>query len=174
MPLIAGYQVVDAGRVRAFQELVVVGILRNLDCTRGINELRMVLYELEELLPKASSDFEFRAREDFPVFRENGAADVQPGGSGHRKHEHGALESVRFQSRRDEDICVKDEPKRDHWRTDHRCTNQPRFGFCARVALRVALMTPSIWLELSVFVPLRRDSSPISLSTSGSGAASRT
>src|SRR5882762_748351 len=46
MPLVAGYQVVDASRVGAFQELVVVGILRNLERTRGVNELRMVLYEL--------------------------------------------------------------------------------------------------------------------------------
>src|SRR5437899_5179935 len=122
MPLVTSYQIVDAGCVRAFQVLVVVGILRNLKLKRGINDLRMVLYELKELLPKASADFEFRAREDFPVFRENGFGDVQPGGSGHRKHEHGALESVRFQSRRDEDICVDDEPERDHWRTDHRCT----------------------------------------------------
>ena len=114
MPLVAGYQVIYAGRVRAFQELVVVGIPCNLECTRGVNEQGMVLYELEQLLPKASSDFEFRAREDFPVFRDNGFADVQPGGSGHRKHEHGALESVRFQSRRDEDICVNDEAERDH------------------------------------------------------------
>jgi len=114
MPLAAGYQVIYAGRVRAFQELVVVGIPCNLECTRGVNEQGMVLYELEQLLPKASSDFEFRAREDFPVFRENGVADVQLGGSGHRKHEHSALESVRFQSRRDKDICVKDEPERDH------------------------------------------------------------
>src|SRR5258708_8286403 len=114
MPLVAGYQVVNASRVRAFQELVVVGILRNLERTRGVNELRMVSYELEQLLPKASADLEFRARENLPVFRENGFADVQPGRSGQRKHEHGALESVRFQSRRDEDICINNEAERDH------------------------------------------------------------
>jgi hypothetical protein len=34
-------------------------------------------------------------------------------------------------------------------------------------------MTRSIWLKLSVSVPLRRDSPPISLSTSGTGVASR-
>jgi len=44
MPLVAGYQIVDPSRVRAFQELVVVGILRNLQRTHGINELRMILY----------------------------------------------------------------------------------------------------------------------------------
>ena len=31
----------------------------------------MVLYELEKLLPKAPADFEFPAREDLTVFREN-------------------------------------------------------------------------------------------------------
>jgi hypothetical protein len=33
-------------------------------------------YELEQLLPKACADFEFRARENFLVFREDGFADV--------------------------------------------------------------------------------------------------
>jgi len=57
----------------------------------------MVLYKLEELELKAFANFEFRTREDFAVFRENGFGDVQAGGLGHCEHEHGALESVRFQ-----------------------------------------------------------------------------
>ena len=170
MSLVAGYQIVDAGRVRAFQELVVVGILRNLERTHGVNELRMVLYELEELLPKASADLEFRAREDFPVFREKynlaglviaSTSTVRWSPSGFR-----AAETRIFVSMTSRSGII--------WSTGHRCLNQRRFVFCARLALRVALMTSSIWLELSVFVPLRRDSSPITLSTSGSGAASRT
>ncbi len=72
----------------------------------------------------------------------------------------GTLESVRFQSSRDEDVGINNKPERDH----------PRLGFCARAAL----MTWSIWRELSLSVPLRCDSSPITRSTSGSGAASRT
>jgi len=68
------------------------------------------------------------------------------------KHEDGTLESVRFQGSRDEDIGIANKPKRDH----------PRLDFFARVAL----MTWSIWRELSVSVPLRCDSSPITRSTS--------
>jgi len=99
VPLVTGYEVIGAGRVGAFQELVVVGVLRNLERMSRANELRTVLDELEELLPKASADFEFGAREDFPIFRENGWGDIQPGGFRHRKHEHSALESVRLQDR---------------------------------------------------------------------------
>jgi len=96
MPLVAGYQIVDASRVRAFQELVVVGILRNMERARGVNELRTVLYHLKELSPKASADLELRARENLPVFRKNGFADEEPGWSGHGEHEHGTLESIWF------------------------------------------------------------------------------
>ena len=160
MPLVPCDQVVGAGGVRAFQELVVVGIIRNLNCTRRLNQMRMAPYELEKLLPKASADIEFRTREHFPVFRKNGIGDVEPGRLSRRKHENGALESVRFQSCRHQDIAVNYKPERDH----------RRFGFC----LRAALMISSMRRELSLSVPLRRDSSPISLSTSGSGAARRT
>src|SRR5579862_8688932 len=117
--------------------------------------MRSVLYELKHLQPKAPAYFELSPRENSPVFCKNGLADIQPGRSRHREHQHGALEPVWFQSRRDQDVCVNDEAKRDH-----RC-----FVFCARAAL----ITRSIWREVMAFVPLRRDSSPISLSTSGSG-----
>src|ERR1700675_3485333 len=49
MPLVAGYQIVDAGRFRAFQELVVVGIFRNLERALGVNDLSVVLYKLKQL-----------------------------------------------------------------------------------------------------------------------------
>ena len=160
MPLVAGNQVVSAGGVSALQEVVVVRIPGDLEPTHWVHKLRMILYELEKLLAKASSDLEFPARKNFAVFRQNCIGDVEPGGFGQRNHKYCALKSVRFQSRRNDDMCVDDEPERNH----------RRFGFCARVAL----MTRSIWLDLSLFVPFRRDSIPISASTSGSGAARRT
>jgi len=83
MALVAGDQVVGAGGVGTFQEFVVVGILRYLKRTGRGHDLRMVLDELEEVLPKASTDIEFRTRQDFPVFRENGFGVIQPGGLGH-------------------------------------------------------------------------------------------
>ena len=125
MPLVAGDQVVGTGGVGALQKLIVVGILRDVEHARRVHELRMILYELKKLLAKASADFKFTACHDFPVFRENGWGDVEAGGFRHRKHEHSALEAVRFQCRRDEDICVNNEPERNH----------RRFGFRARTAL---------------------------------------
>src|SRR5271157_91420 len=72
MPLVAGYQVIGAGCVRAFQELVIVGISCNLHHPRGSDQLRMIPYELEELLPKAAPDLEFRASEHLTVLGKNG------------------------------------------------------------------------------------------------------
>src|SRR5258708_5831385 len=120
----------------------------------------MVLDQIEELLPEALADFEFRPRKHFLVFREDGGGNVQPGGLGDRKKEDSTLEPVRFQGSRDDDVGINDEPKRDH----------PRFGFCARVALT----TWSICRDVILSVPLRCDSSPSARSTSGSGAARRT
>jgi PAS domain S-box-containing protein len=61
MPLVAGHQVVGTGSIGALQKLVVAGVLRGLERTRWADELRTVLYELEELLPESPADFKFRA-----------------------------------------------------------------------------------------------------------------
>ena len=116
-----GHQVVGAGGVGAFQKLVVVGVLCDLERARGLYDLRMVLDEIEELLPEALADFQLRAREHFPVFRNNGVGNVQPGRFGDRKQEDGALESVRLERRRDDDVGIDHQPERDH----------PRLGFCS-------------------------------------------
>ncbi len=87
--------------------------------------MRLALDELEELFPESLSDFQLRAREHFPVFRNNGGGNVQPGRFGDRKQENAALESVRFEGRRDDDIGVDNQPERDH----------PCLGFSARAAL---------------------------------------
>lgn len=67
MPCVAGDQVVGAGGVGAFEEAVVVAIRRNVERTRRVNQLRAVPYELEELLPKAEADFQFRGWGARPV-----------------------------------------------------------------------------------------------------------
>jgi hypothetical protein len=121
MSLVSGYQVVGPRGVGAFKKFVVVRIFRDLERTRSGNDLRMVLYELEELLPKAPADFEFQARENLTVFRENGFGDIQSGRFDNRKQEHGALKSVRFQGRGDEDIGIDDEAERDHLSSTVRC-----------------------------------------------------
>jgi hypothetical protein len=61
MPLVAGDQVVGAGGVGAFHELIVVGILRDLQPKCRSHELRPVPDELEKMLAKASTNLEFPA-----------------------------------------------------------------------------------------------------------------
>lgn len=61
MPLVASDQVIGASSIGAFQELVVVGILRDLKRSRRMHELRMILYELEKLPAKAPADAKFPA-----------------------------------------------------------------------------------------------------------------
>jgi hypothetical protein len=96
---VARDQVVGPGSIRALHELVVAGIVRNLQDAHGFDQVRAVRQQLEELLPKSFADFEFWPRENFAVLRKNGVSDIQPGWSGHCQHEHGALQSVRFQNR---------------------------------------------------------------------------
>jgi hypothetical protein len=86
------------GQHRRTPETCRRGVLRDLERIRWADELRTVLYELEELLPGSPADFKFRAREHLAVFRENGFGDIQPGRFRDRKHEDGTLESARFQS----------------------------------------------------------------------------
>ena len=125
MPLIAGHEIVGAGSIGALQKLVVAGVLRDLERMRRPDQLRMVPYELEELLAEPLANFKFRAGEHFAVFRENGFGDVQPGRFGNREHEDRSLKSIRFKCRRDEYVGINNKPERDH----------PRLGFGARVAL---------------------------------------
>jgi hypothetical protein len=108
----------------------------------------------------AFADSEFGASKYGPIFFKNRFGDIQSGWFGHGKPKCGSLKPIWFQGCRNEDIGVNDQPERDH----------PRFDFCVRAALTIR----SICLELSLSVPLRRDSSPIILSTSGSGVARRT
>jgi hypothetical protein len=96
---VARDQVVGPSSIRTFHALVVVGIFRNLQDTHGFDQVRAFRQQLEELLPKSFADFEFWPRENFAVLRKNGVCDIQPGWPGHCQHEHGALQSVRFQSR---------------------------------------------------------------------------
>ncbi|SRR6266849_7167012 len=51
---------VGTGSIGALQKLVVAGVLRDLKRMRWADELRTVLYELEELLPGSPADFKFR------------------------------------------------------------------------------------------------------------------
>ena len=61
MPQIASHQLVGMGNFGALKKLVVAGVLRDLECVCRADELRTVLYELEELLPESAADFKFGA-----------------------------------------------------------------------------------------------------------------
>jgi hypothetical protein len=59
IPQVAGYEVIGTRGIGAFHEDIVVGIAGNLQRPRRRYELGPVLYELDELLLEAPSDFEF-------------------------------------------------------------------------------------------------------------------
>lgn len=160
MPLVAGHQVVSARGVGAFQKFVVVRVARHLERSRGPDAAGMALDELQDLLAEAFADLQLRACEHFPIFVHNRFADVEPGRFGDRQQEDGTLEAVRFERCRNYNVGVDHQPERDH----------PRL----RLAARAALISSSICRDVSLSVPLRRDSSPITRRTSGSGAARRT
>ena len=70
--------------------------------------------ELKELMLKSLANLKLRARKHLPVLSENCIGNVQPGRFGSRKQEDGPRQPVWFQSRRNEDVSVDDEPERDH------------------------------------------------------------
>lgn len=86
--------------------------------------------ELEQLLAKPLADFQFRASQNKPVFREDRLRQVHPSWFRGRQQKRGSLESVRFQGGGYKNVRVEHQPKGDHfW-----------MGF----ALRAALMILSI------------------------------
>lgn len=60
MPLISRHQVVGACPIGAFNEHVVPRVGGDLTETRGCHHVSMVLDQLQELLPQAFADLEFR------------------------------------------------------------------------------------------------------------------
>ena len=60
MTLVAGYEIVRAGGIGAFEEDVVGGVGGDLKRLRGRDEVGAVLKELKELKPESSTYAEFR------------------------------------------------------------------------------------------------------------------
>jgi len=60
MALVAGHQVVGASGIGALQKLIVARVLRDPERARRLDESRMILYELEKLMPETPADFQFR------------------------------------------------------------------------------------------------------------------
>src|SRR5580692_3457579 len=120
----------------------------------------MVLNELQQLLPKAFANLQFRTGKHLAEFFQDRTGDIQAGRFGNGKQQHGALQPGWLDSSGNQDVGVNHQTE-----GKHHC-----FGFCDREAL----MTLSICREVSALVPLRSASSPRTLKTSGSGAASLT
>ena len=57
--------------------LVVAGVLGNLERTHHTDKRRMVLDEIEELLPEALANFQLWACKHLAVFRQNGLGNVR-------------------------------------------------------------------------------------------------
>ena len=64
MTQVAGYEIVRAGGIGAFEEDVVGGVAGDLKRLRGRDEVGAVLKELKELKPESSTYAELRARQD--------------------------------------------------------------------------------------------------------------
>jgi hypothetical protein len=100
MPLVAGHQVVGARGIGAFQELVVVRVLGDMDRPGRSDTVRMTADKLEELLAESLADFQLGAREYLSVFGKDGIGDVEACRLRDGKNEDGALEAIGLQRRR--------------------------------------------------------------------------
>jgi hypothetical protein len=108
MALIAGDQVVRAGRICAFEENVIGGVGRDLKGTRGRDEMSPVFEELKKLLPESFANMEFRARQHGTVLREDRRRQVQPGRLSDGQKKNGALQTEGLERGRYKDIGIQD------------------------------------------------------------------
>jgi hypothetical protein len=160
MLLIASYQIVCSGSIGTFQEHIVVRIPRDFNTPGRSHGKAAILDDLQQSLPRTLPDPQFRTAEYFAVFVQDRSRDIKSRRFGNREQEDRALESSRLNGGGNQHICVDYKAKRKHY----------RFGF----RNREALMILSIWRDVNVLVPLRSESSPMTLNTSGSGAANLT
>jgi len=158
MAQVSSNQIIRTSRVGTFQEDIVSRIHRYLDTAVRCNGMAPVLNQLERLLSQAFRDSQSRPREDCGVLFQDGGRYIKACWFCDCQVEDSSLKSIRFQSRRDDDVRIENQPIGQH----------QRFGF----PRRASLMIRSIWRDVSLSVPFRRDSSPRRRNTSGSGAAS--
>src|SRR4029077_4346937 len=158
--LVAGHQVVRTRSVRALQEYVVRGIRCYFKPAARGDGMTVVLDELQQLQPKTPSNPELGTCEHLAVFEKDRAGDIQAGGLGNGDQENSALQPGRFYGSGNQNICIDHQAERKHY-----C-----FGFRERAFLIIL----SISREFKALERFRKDSSPRSLKTSGSGAASLT
>src|SRR5712691_11646204 len=116
MTLVTGYEIVRAGGIGALEEDIVAGVGRDLKRAGGKDEIGPVFNELKKLTTKSSADVQFRARQDGPILRNAWRRYVQAGRLRDGKQQNGALQTIRLEGRRNHDVRVEDQAKREHER----------------------------------------------------------
>ena len=160
MFLIAGYQIVRTRGVRAFQEHVVRRISCCFNPPGGDHGMTVVPDELQQLQPNTLSDPELGAGKHLAVFLKDGMRDIKAGWLRNGNQQDSTLQPGGLYCSRNQNICIDHQTEGKH--------------YCFDFWERTFLMNLSISREFNALVRFRSDSSPRSLKTSGSGAASLT
>src|ERR1700674_3967611 len=160
MFLIAAHQIVRTRSVRTFQEYIIRGISRCFKLPRRDHGMTVVLDELQQLQSKTLSDLELGTGKHLAVFLKDGVRDIQAGRLRNGNQENSALQPGGLYCSRNQNICIDHQTEGKH--------------YCFDFWERAFLIILSISREFNALVRFRSDSSPRSLKTSGSGAASLT
>src|SRR6266436_6344479 len=160
MFLIAGHQIIRTRSVSAFQEYIVLGIRCCFKPPGRDHGMTVVLDELQQLQPKTLSDPELGTGKHLAVFLKDGMRDIEAGRLRNSNQENSTLQPGGLYCSRNQNICI-----------DHQTDGK---HYCFDLWERAFLIILSISRELNALVRFRSDSSPRSLKTSGSGAASLT
>ena len=73
MHLIARDQIVRAGSIGTFKEHIVVGVACDIQAAGGNDDVAVVFDELQQLLPEALANSQFRAAKNLVVFLQDGS-----------------------------------------------------------------------------------------------------
>lgn len=160
VPRIAGHQIVCSGSIGTFQEYVVIGVVCDFKAPCWSHDVTVALDKRQELLPKPFANTKLGAAKHIAVFLQDGAGHIETSRFGNGQEEDCARQPRRSDSSGNQDVCVNYQTEGKHHRFDFRD--------------RDILIIWSIRREVNVLVPFRSDSSPMTLKTSGSGAASLT
>ena len=122
--------------------------------------MTVVLDELQQLQPKTLSDPELGTGKHLAVFLKDGMRDIQARWLRNGDQEDSTLQPGGLYCSRNQNICIDYQTEGKH--------------YCFDFWERAFLIILSISREFNALVRFRSDSSPRSLKTSGSGAASLT
>jgi len=158
--LIAGHQIVRTRSVRTFHKYIVRWISCCFNLPGRDHDMTVVLDELQQLHPKTLSDPELWTGKHLTVFLKDGVRDIQAGRLRNGNQEDSALQPGGLYCSRNQNICIDHQAEGKHYSFD--------------LWERAFLIILSISRAFNPLVRFRSDSSPRSLKTKGSGAASLT